>query len=57
MASFFAVFFFFIGLPQHQRVVLETPQQPTTTSLPQGAHTNLSPFLILAIVLPLFRIN
>jgi hypothetical protein len=44
--------FSFMGLPQHQRLVLDKPQLSTSTSLPQGSHTNLCPFLYLDMIFP-----
>jgi hypothetical protein len=46
LADFFALALtlFFIGLPQHQIVVADAPQESTITSLPQGIHANLEPF-------------
>ena len=65
LATFFAVVlravffllaafvFCFIGRPQHQRVVLETPASLITISLAQGTHTSSCPFFKFAIFYPL----
>src|SRR3989338_3132638 len=55
LSAFFLVVFF-IGLPQHQITFSDTPQQSTTTSLPQGTQLNLSPLFTLAI-LPLLSLS
>ena len=54
-AGFFftAVFdFSFMGLPQHQSVVLDAPVLLMTTSRAQGTQTIVCPFFNFAILIP-----